>query len=58
METGILCDFDADDIANKIKNFLDDKELQKKIRKNLLINNTNDETFNIFLELIDNNCIK
>jgi len=58
METGILCDFDADDIANEIKNFLDDKELQKKIRKNLLINNTNDETFNIFLELIDNNCIK
>lgn len=34
-ETGILCDFTAEDIAKKIKLFLEDKEQQETIKKNL-----------------------
>ncbi len=33
--TGILCEFDSNDIADKMESFLRDKELQKKIRDNI-----------------------
>lgn len=53
--TGILCDFDADDIANEIKNFLDDKELQKKIRSNIAGFDSSATTLFSFKKLIEFN---
>lgn len=39
-ETGIITSFQAEEIADRIEGFLNDLELQNKIKKNLISNNT------------------
>lgn len=48
---GILCEFNAEDIANKIEDFLKDAMLQKKIRKNLKGFSMEDSTMKEFREV-------
>lgn len=39
-ETGIITSFQAEEIADRIEGFLNDLELQNKIKKNLISNDT------------------
>lgn len=51
--TGILCDFDSNDIADKMESFLCDKELQKKIRDNIMGFDSGTDVLNSFRKLVE-----
>ena len=51
--TGILCEFDSNDIADKMESFLCDKELQKKIRDNIMGFDSGTDVLNSFRKLVE-----
>ena len=53
--TGILCEFDSNDIADKMESFLCDKELQKNIRSNIAGFDSSATTLFCFKKLIEFN---
>lgn len=54
-ETGLLTDFTVTDIADKIQDFLEDKELQKKIRYSINDFTTNQSVMSEFNEVLGEN---
>ena len=54
-ETGLLTDFTVTHIADKIQGYLEDKELQKKIRYNLNNFTTNQKVMSEFNEVLGEN---
>lgn len=54
-ETGILCEFSAEAIADKIQNFIQTPELQNKIRKNLQAFSSGEEAMCQLGPLLDDN---
>ena len=52
-ETGILCDFTAEDIADKLETFLRSKALQEHIRKNIRNFDNTEEILRSFEEMLD-----
>lgn len=54
-ETGLLTDFTATHMADKIQGYLEDKELQKKIRYNLNNFTTNQKVMSEFNEVLGEN---
>lgn len=54
-ETGVLTDFTVDDIANKILVYIQDKEIQKKIRSNLTGFTTNQIVMSEFSSILGEN---
>lgn len=53
-ETGVLCDFSARSVAERIKSFLVNPELQKRIRKNLTGFSCQDDTLRQLEPLLTN----
>ena len=53
-ETGILCDFDEEDIADKIEEFLSDPSIKKRIQSNLLSFSSMTDTLNQLDSLFSN----